>query len=386
MSTHEPRTSPDVFRPAAHETAESRGHGDVLDLDAFRALIQAELDDEITRQRGVLAPLGSDVVPLVDAVADLLAGGKRLRAAFCEWGYRGFGGTHTDGIATVAAAMEMFQAAALLHDDVMDDSRTRRGRPTAHVAFADEHVTRGWAGPPERYGLAGAVLAGNLCLVWCDEMFARAGLPDDELVRARVVFDEMRSHLMAGQFLDMHVAVTGWTDLDEAARVARSRSVVRYKSAQYSVAHPLLIGAGAAGVSDADASHLREYGLALGEAFQFRDDVLGVFGDPAATGKPAGDDLREGKRTVLLALALGAEDSPGARLLRERVGDPDLTEDEIASMRQAILDAGAVERLERLIDAGTATARDHLAQVTGLTSEGRAALSALVDLATRRDA
>ncbi|GAB49475.1 polyprenyl synthetase family protein [Mobilicoccus pelagius] len=370
-----------------HEAHPPAGEGaTAFDLADLRTRVETELTAEITRQREVLLPLGADVVPLVDAVDDLLAAGKRLRAAFCDWGYRAFGGAHRDGILTLAAAMEMFQAAALIHDDVMDDSRTRRGRPTVHVRFGDVHAAHDWSGEPERYGLAGAILAGNLCLVWCDEMVARAALPAAELARARAVFDEMRTHLMAGQFLDMHVATAGWNDLDEAARIDRSRAVVRYKSAQYSVAHPLLIGARAAGVSDADAAHLREYGLALGEAFQFRDDVLGVFGDPQATGKPAGDDLREGKRTVLLALALGAEDTPGAQRLRERIGDPALTEDEIADLRTVIAESGAVERLEAFIDEDTSTARAHLDALGGITDAGRAALDALVEAATRRDA
>lgn len=361
-------------------------HQHPLDLAPLRAAVSAELESEISRQRRSLAPLGADVVPLVDATATLLAGGKRLRAAFCEWGYRVFGGTHLGGIHTLAASMEMFQAAALLHDDVMDDSRRRRGHPTAHVAFAEEHARHQWSGPSERYGLAGAILAGNLCLVWCDEMFARADLPADELARARVVFDEMRSHLMAGQFLDMHVAVTGWNDLDEAGRIARSREVVRYKSAQYSVAHPLLIGAHAAGVGEQDAEHLRAYGLAIGEAFQFRDDLLGVFGDPEATGKPAGDDLREGKRTVLLALALGdgTSEESGVELLRTRVGDPDLDDATIDTMRAAITASGAPERLESLITADVDQARDHLSRVGAIDDAGRAALESLIELATQR--
>lgn len=356
------------------------------DLPTLRGRVESVLTSEIAHQRDSLAPLGHDVVPLVDAIADLLGAGKRLRAAFCDWGYRATGGVHTEGIVTVAAAMEMFQAAALIHDDVMDDSRTRRGRPTAHVRFGEIHTAHDWSGEPERYGLAGAILAGNLCLVWCDEMVARAALPADELARARTVFDEMRTHLMAGQFLDMHVATAGWDDLHEADRIARSRTVVRYKSAQYSVAHPLLIGARAAGISDTDAAHLREYGLALGEAFQFRDDLLGVFGDPTTTGKPAGDDLREGKRTVLLALALGAEDTTDARLLADRVGDPALTDADVADLRAAITGSGAVRRLESLIDEGVHAARGHLRAVEGITDAGRAALDSLIDAATQREA
>ena len=213
-------SAPGVSTPPSRPTERTPGP-ETFDLAALRARVEHELTTEVARQRDRLTPLGPDVVPLVDAIEDLLAGGKRLRAAFCDWGYRAFGGTHAEGVLTVAAAMEMFQAAALIHDDVMDDSRTRRGRPTVHVRFGETHSTHRWPGDPGRYGLAGAILAGNLCLVWCDEMVARAALPADELARARTVFDEMRTHLMAGQFLDVHVATAGWNDLDEAARIEK---------------------------------------------------------------------------------------------------------------------------------------------------------------------
>ncbi len=355
-----------------------------FDLVGLRANVQAGIDDTLARQRRVLAELGPDMDPLVDEIAALLAGGKRLRAAFCYEGYRAAGGTHRDAILRVATAMEMFQAAALLHDDVMDDSATRRGRPTAHRTLSTEHSSSAWAGDADRFGISGAILAGDLCLVWTDELVAGSGLPPEEGARARVVFDRMRTQLMGGQFLDVLTAARGWDALSTQDRVAQARKVVRYKSAKYSIEHPLLIGAHAAGVSQDDAERLSTYGLALGEAFQMRDDVLGVFGDPSETGKPAGDDLREGKRTVLLALVLGELSEADAQTLTDRLGRLDLTADDVTELRALICASGALERHEELIDSLTATARESLHATRDLTDDGVAALDELIDVATAR--
>ncbi|QQS03017.1 MAG: polyprenyl synthetase family protein [Austwickia sp.] len=355
------------------------------DLGAFRGRVQQRIDAEVAHQRGVLAELGDDMARLVDPIASLLAGGKRFRAAFAQVGYLACGGTADEAMLSVATAMELFQAAALLHDDVMDDSATRRGNATAHRALAAEHGTNGWTGDGDRFGVSGAILAGDLCLVWTDEMVATSGLPASELARARRVFDTMRTQLMGGQFLDVLVSARGWDGLDTTARVAQARDVVRYKSAKYTIEHPLLIGAQAAGVGEADAARLSAYGLALGEAFQLRDDVLGVFGDPATTGKPAGDDLREGKRTVLLALALDGLDDAGRARMLAGLGRPDLTADDVAELRDLVRRSGAPDRHEELIAAQVAAARAELAATTGLTEPGRAALADLIDLTTARE-
>lgn len=354
------------------------------DLAAFRSRVQQRIDAEVARQRGVLADLGADMARLVDPIASLLSGGKRFRAAFAQAGYVAGGGTHGEAMLSVATAMELFQAAALLHDDVMDDSATRRGHATAHRVFAAEHGTHGWTGDGDRFGISGAILAGDLCLVWTDEMVATSGLPAAELARARSIFDVMRTQLMGGQFLDVLASARGWDGLDTPARVAQAREVVRYKSAKYSVEHPLLIGARAAGVADGDAARLSAYGLALGEAFQLRDDVLGVFGDPATTGKPAGDDLREGKRTVLLALTLDALDDAGRDRMIAGLGRPDLPADEVAAMRALVRDSGALERHEEIIAAAVASARAELEAASSLTDPGRAALAELIELTTAR--
>lgn len=354
------------------------------DLAAFRSRVQQRIDAEVARQRGVLADLGADMARLVDPIASLLSGGKRFRAAFAQAGYVAGGGTHGEAMLSVATAMELFQAAALLHDDVMDDSSVRRGAPSAHVHLADRHERAGWLGLPARFGQAGAILAGDLCLVWTDEIMATSGLPTDELRRARRCFDDMRTQLMAGQFLDITHSARGWADLRHEERIASARRVVRYKSAKYSVEQPLLIGADAAGVEADDRGLLSTYGLELGEAFQLRDDVLGVYGDPQTTGKPAGDDLREGKLTVLVALTLQRCSPAQAQEFARGLGRADLPADEIERMRAIITESGALAAHEELIEARTRAAVDALAQVRGLTDEGRAALEELTELSVAR--
>jgi len=357
-----------------------------LDASSLRARVQIAVDAEIACQSGVLSEIGDDLTPLVDAVGALLRGGKRLRAAFLYWGYRAGGGPDGEAVIRAATAMEFFQAAALLHDDVMDDSDTRRGMPTAHKRLANEHAAASWAGSGDRFGLAGAILGGDLCLTWSDELFATSGLPAAELARARPVFDRMRTQLMGGQFLDVLESARGWDELTTEERITRARRVIRYKSAKYTIEHPLLIGAAAAGVSAADQDGLSTYGLDLGEAFQLRDDVLGVFGDPTQTGKPAGDDLREGKLTVLVALALDHATSTTVEMFDKLLGLPDLDEPRVDELRAAITASGALDRVEQMIHELSASARRALSSTTTLTNEGKAALDALIDVSTARSA
>lgn len=355
-----------------------------LDHTDLGSRVQAAVDAEIATQAGVLAQVGDELRPLVDAVASLLRGGKRLRAAFLYWGYCACGGQDSPALIRTATAMEFFQAAALLHDDVMDDSDTRRGMPSAHRRLGALHAAHGWSGSAERFGVAGAILGGDLCLTWTDELFATSGLPPHELARARPFFDRMRTHLMGGQFLDVLESARGWEAEPTAARVERARRVIRYKSAKYTVEHPLLIGASAAGADAADLRALSCYGLAVGEAFQLRDDLLGVYGDPEQTGKPAGDDLREGKRTVLLAYALDTATPGDLALYDKLLGWDDIDSASLDELRSMITASGAVERVEVLIDQQSEIAREALATVRGMTDEGRDMLDQLIDVCTAR--
>ena len=216
---------------------------DSLDEPRLLERLQETLDAEVSHQRDVLAPLGGQTDLRLDAVATLLRGGNRVRASFLYWGYRAAGGADSDALVRCAASMELFQAAALLHDDVMDASDTRRGMPAAHRAMAAAHRSRGLDGDADRFGEAGAILAGDLCLTWADEMYATSGLPADEVARGRAVFDLMRTQLMGGQFLDVLEASTPWATMGTPERIARALRVIRFKSAKYTMEHPLLIGA-----------------------------------------------------------------------------------------------------------------------------------------------
>jgi len=331
----------------------------------------------IDRQRPILLGIADELEPLVAALEALLAGGKRLRPAFCYWGWRGAGGADDQAAKIAAASLELLQASALIHDDVMDGSDTRRGRPSVHrrlQTMASDHRWPGAAGP---FGTGAAILLGDLCLAWSAEMYDRSGLPEAALQRGRPVYDLMRTEVMAGQYLDLLEQTRGAGGVEAALRV------VEYKSAKYTIERPLHLGAALAGAGEPVMAALSAYGLPLGIAFQLRDDVLGVFGDPAETGKPAGDDLREGKRTVLIALALELATPAQARTVRRLLGDPGLTQTGITDLREIIVGSGALDSCERMIGSYTEQAGKALLDAP-LTLESRTALAELADAATRR--
>ncbi|MGC5031463.1 polyprenyl synthetase family protein [Micromonospora sp. DT229] len=312
----------------------------------------------------------------------VLAGGKRVRPIFGYWGWRGAVGDAEplDAVLPALATLELLHAFALVHDDVMDHSATRRGRPTAHVAVAAQHAAAGRSGDSGRFGEAVAVLIGDLCLVWADELLARAGLAPERLLQVRRGYDRMRVETIAGQYLD----VLGESDPQNWS-VERALRVARYKTASYTVQRPLLFGASLAGVCDDAplAAAYTRYGLAVGEAFQLRDDLLGVYGDPRTTGKPAGDDLRTGKPTALLMLARELA-SPAQRRALEGSGSV-VGEPEVARLAEIVLDTGAVGRIERMIDERVQQAVAALATVT-IDETARTALFALASAATDRRA
>ncbi|PVG82780.1 polyprenyl synthetase [Nocardioides gansuensis] len=315
------------------------------DPAAFRAGVQTALDDFLDGQAERLADLGDDAARLVAEARTSVSGGKRFRAAFCYWGFRAVQPHVADDPALVraCAALELLHASALVHDDYMDASDTRRGRPATHRQFEGEHRGAAWRGDAGQYGAAAAILLGDLLLSWADEMLRRCGLQAEQVAPALDVFDLCRSEVIAGQFLDVSVQARGRADVETAM------TVLRYKSAKYSIERPLHVGAALAGATPAQLADLTAFGLPLGEAFQLRDDLLGVFGDPATTGKPAGDDLVEGKRTVLVALALDSADEASARELDAALGSP-LDEAEVQRLRAIIDGCGAHAAVEKLID------------------------------------
>lgn len=347
-------------------------------LADLRARVDRALADFLARQRERICAADPAASPLADAVESfVLTGGKRLRPAFAYWGYRAAGGADSDELVATVAALELVQASALIHDDVIDDSDTRRGEPSMHRRFAGHHRAGGWHGTPEAFGTAAAILLGDLCLIWSDELLDAGGLPAATLARAQPIFHDMRTEVTVGQYLDVLTQATGDTTVERALTVAR------LKSAKYTVEQPLLLGAALAGAPPAVASAFSDYGLPLGEAFQLRDDVLGVFGDPARTGKPAGDDLREGKRTYLVAAACEAADPATRDTLTGGLGDPALDEAGVQELREIIVKTGALDRTEARITELTDAALEALAAAP-VAPEGARALVSLAAAATSR--
>ncbi len=350
-----------------------------LDAADLRSRVQAVVDEVLVHETGVLKSVSEDLAPLMEALTALLAGGKRLRPAFAYWGWRGAGGDARDDDAALraSASLEFLQACALIHDDVMDGSDTRRGLPAAHRRFAGVHREAGWLGSHEAFGMGAAILLGDLCLSWSDEVLLTSGFGPEPLTRAKTVYDEMRTELMAGQYLDLLEQARG------GGSVERALTVVRYKSAKYTIERPLHLGAALAGADAAVFEAYTGYGLPLGEAFQLRDDILGVFGDPEETGKPAGDDLREGKRTVLIATAVEQSSPTQAEVIRRYLGDPGLGSDGVSALREIIDSTGALRRTEALIDELLSRSLESLGS-TALDPQAHEVLTGLAYAATRR--
>lgn len=317
---------------------------------SLAAAFEASLRAFFESRRDVVAAIGPDFAGAVDRLEQLvLRGGKRVRPAFAWTGWLGAGGTPGEDGSTsvlqVCAALELVQACALIHDDIIDSSHTRRGHPTVHVEFTARHRSRGWSGESAEFGDAVAILLGDLAMAWADDMVRESGLPAAAALRIGPVWSAMRTEVLGGQFLD----VSGEASGDES--VAGALRINRYKTAAYTIERPLHLGGSLAGAGEDLIAAYRSFGTDVGIAFQLRDDLLGVFGDPAVTGKPSGDDLREGKRTVLVAVALAKADRTApaiAHLLRSSIGT-DLDDPDLERIRAVLTDLGAVAEVERRI-------------------------------------
>lgn len=320
-------------------------------LEPVAAGVDARIDSllaaELARWKAVDPALIAPLQALRDFVA---AGGKRLRPAFCACAFVGAGADlDDDAIVDAAAALELVHTFALVHDDIMDGSETRRGRDAVHRDFARRHEDASWRGPARRFGDGMAILVGDFAIVYADTLLRGAPAP------ARAIFDELRVELCVGQSLDLVGTATARTDVGTARRIAV------YKSGKYTVERPLHLGAALAGRLSELAAPISAIGLPMGEAFQLRDDILGAFGEAAVTGKPVGDDLREGKPTPLIAIATERATASADRELLGRVGAPDLGPADVHALQDLFVRTGALDDIE--------------AEIARLVVEARAALA-----------
>lgn len=357
--------------------------------------ISQRLDSFAARRRDEVAGLGDEAAMFVDHAAAALRGGKRLRARFCAAGWSAVArfdgapgasdagavpthampdpsGSAPPALVGVSAALEVFQAAALVHDDIIDNADTRRGRPSAHRALERAHRDSAWLGDADAFGRSAALLLGDLLVAWSDDLMEESlalavdpEAPGTEATAvrataaARAEYALMRREVTLGQFLDV-AEESAWSGAPAADLPERALRIASYKSARYSVQQPLVIGAALAGADEKQLTALRDFGLPLGLAFQLRDDVLGVFGDATETGKPAGDDLREGKRTLLIALARPRLDDGERARFDALIGSPELDDDQIGMLTETIRSTGALDDVEGRIVAYTREAEQAL--------------------------
>ena len=360
-------------------------------------LIEAELSAMLGRRLAELDFLGADIAAFDEVLGGLVRGpGKRLRPAFVYWGYRAAGGApagaDADAALRVGCAVEFLHACALICDDLMDGSAVRRWQPAAHIRLAGPDGRHGWPGPRAEFGRAAALVLGLQAFAWADAALCDAGLRPERLAAVLRLFTTLRTEVIGGQYLDLVHAQRGlaWPAtrpagevLPVAEQIGTAERIIRYKSAKYTVERPLQLGAAVMGATG-EENFLSGYSLPLGEAFQLRDDVLGVFGDPGVTGKPAGEDIREGKQTLLLVLAKQMA-GPAEQLVIETVpGNPAATDRDIADVRAALAGCGALDAVERRIAALARQARTALEAETGVPADARAALLQLASQATRR--
>jgi geranylgeranyl diphosphate synthase type I len=343
------------------------------DLAVVAARVEARVAELLDAEQARWTSVDEGLLEPLEALRALvMAGGKRLRPVFCHWGFVAAGGDPDDArVVDAGAAFELLQAFALIHDDVMDGSSVRRGAPAVHRRFADRHAAAAWAGESRRFGEGVAILAGDLALVYADLLLPTGSAE----LAAR--WHELRIELNIGQYLDLAGTATGGIGREGARRIAR------LKSGRYTIERPLQLGALLADDGTlADA--LSAYGDPLGEAFQLRDDVLGVFGLESRTGKPVGDDLREGKPTLLLAVATERADDAGRALLAT-VGDPDLSAAGVARLQDLYVSTGALDVVE---DEIARLAAEAVAALDGIPLPPRAdqALRELAAFVVARDA
>ncbi|MGO2153629.1 MAG: polyprenyl synthetase family protein, partial [Brevibacterium aurantiacum] len=343
--------SPETARstePAQHGTTVSERDSP----ESIAAEVSAGIEAFLELKAAEFLAISPDADDIGRALLEFTRGGKMIRPVLLWWGFQLASGDDSSnsalngGVAEAAGSLELLHAAALIHDDVIDHSDTRRGKPALHRQFESRHSERRFQGGAEPFGVAAAIVIGDICLALSEELFEKSQSVLGITPSARDLRATLRRDVMVGQYLDVLAEVV---PLDDARIGERAWEVLSFKSAKYSVEQPLLLGAALGGADEEQLAEISRFGLPLGQAFQLRDDVLGVFGDPAATGKPAGDDIREGKRTVLIAESMKNLNSEQTQIMAERLGDPDLSDSEVAECVSMLTESGGLDAVESFI-------------------------------------
>ena len=341
-----------------------------MNIELLTEKVNQSLKSQVSDFCDQITQIDQQLSAVADSLSQFLSEGKRFRPLFALIGYLGADGKINEEVIRATCALEFLQASALIHDDLMDSSDTRRGKPAIHSQFSAKYGAE--------FGAAAAILIGDIALIWSDQSLSQSGVSSETLASVSPIYAVMRNELMAGQFLDV------FEQTQSNFSVERSLKIARYKSGKYSIERPLHFGAALTKSAKLEDFYqiYSEYGLPLGEAFQLRDDLLGVFGDPEITGKPAGDDLKEGKRTALIAYAHDRGDQDTKRLIDSKLGK-ELSESEVEELRDAIEKSGAVIHVEDLIEKLSESALDALAR-DEINLDAKQLLTEMVGLVTKR--
>ncbi|MGY4980854.1 polyprenyl synthetase family protein [Streptomyces sp. 900105755] len=346
---------------------------DRWDPAAFKSRVDDVLRRFVAEEAGLFAAVDPLLGPVAEQLEAAAADGKRLRAAFCYWGWRAVGQPDSDALVRAAASMELVHAAAVVHDDLIDDSPLRHGRPTPHVALRAAVQDRPRADDTAR---SLAMLVGDLLMSLAGQLFATCGLPAAYLARARPLWSVLARELIAGECLEILRTGAG-------PDTTASLKVIRYKTAKYTVEQPLLIGGALAGAGERLREGYSAYGLPLGEAFQLRDDLLGLFGAPEHTGKANADDVRGHRPTALLAETWRLARADDRERLGALLGCRELDADGLDEVREVMCRLGAPDRIEHMIGARVAEALDALHHLN-VPASAAGALTALAHSAATR--
>ena len=346
----------------------------------FRERLETALTQWFDTRRQDTRAYAPEAEVLIDAVESLvMAGGKRLRPALVYFGYQSCGGTTEAKAMPLAMSTELLHAYLLIHDDIMDHAELRRGKPAAHAWFRDHHKAQGWADDAADYGRAMAILVGDLAHTHAVELFSSVDAEPAQRATLQQIFFTMGREVIDGQYLEMHMGYK------EAPGEETLRRVLQLKSGLYSVERPVQLGATLAQATAAQLEALSQYGRAVGEAFQLQDDLLGMFGDPQAVGKPVGDDLKEGKFTFLIHHALRLAKGDQQEILRRAFGNAALAEDAVSAACGVIRESGGLAAVEGMIRERSQEARSAL-EGADLAPAGKIFLLGLIDfLRLRRD-
>ena len=342
-----------------------------MNIEQITKEINLALRHQVQGLTAQINEIDEQLILVSDSLSDYLSEGKRFRALFAVLGFLGADGKLSSEIFRAVSALELLQASALIHDDLIDDSDTRRGKAAIHKQFAIKHG--------EKFGTSAAILIGDLALIWSEQVLQNSEIKQSKMSQCGQIFSEMRNELMAGQLLDI------FEQTQSGFSIERSLKIARFKSGKYSIERPLHFGAALSDSSDLQNIYTvySDFGLPLGEAFQLRDDLLGIYGDPHITGKPAGDDLREGKKTALIAYAFERGSNSVRDLIQSKLGTP-LSQIEIEQLIMAINETGAVAHIENLIEKLSESALDSLSQAN-INQSARKMLEQMVELVTKRN-